>query len=50
MDRTPLAVALGLLGLLSYFGYYSADSLQLRLDEMERASILEAREKADLHS
>jgi len=49
MDRTPLAVALGLFGFVSYFGFHRADSIQLRMDEMERASILEAREKSELH-
>ncbi len=49
MDRTPLAILLGLCGFLGYFGLHNSDSLRLRLDEMERASLLETREKADLH-
>ena len=49
MDRTSLAVALGLLGFVSYFGFHRADSIQTRIDEMEHASILEAQEKTELH-
>jgi len=49
MDRTSLAVALGLFGFVSYFGFHRADSIQTRIDEIEHASILEAREKTELH-
>lgn len=48
MDRIPLALSLGTFGFLSYVALHHVDSLLLRMDEVERAAVMETRQAAEV--